>query len=72
MDEQVNVYKGVGKMSVVRQSLITFALTYLLRFLMVPRNTMEKDLKDQEKDFTDDINNLSKKVSRISRGMLRF
>ena len=30
---------------------------------MVPRSTMEKDLKSQEKALTDDINSLGKKVS---------
>lgn len=30
---------------------------------MVPRPIMEKDLKKQEKELTDDINNLNKKVS---------
>ena len=29
---------------------------------MVPRKTMEKELKNQEKELTDDINNLNKKV----------
>lgn len=30
--------------------------------MMVPRPTMEKELKGEEKDLTDDINNLAKKV----------
>jgi prefoldin subunit 1 len=30
---------------------------------MVPRSTMEKDLKNQEKALTDDISSLGKKVS---------
>ncbi len=30
--------------------------------MMVPRSTMEKDLKSQEKALTDDINSLGKKV----------
>lgn len=29
---------------------------------MVPRKTMEKELKTQEKELTDDINSLNKKV----------
>jgi hypothetical protein len=29
---------------------------------MVPRATMEKQLKDQEKELSDDINGLNKKV----------
>ena len=32
------------------------------RFMMVPRKTMEQELKAQEKELTDDINNLNKKV----------
>lgn len=35
----------------------------LCRFVMVPRTTMEADLKRQQKELTDDINNLNKKVS---------
>jgi hypothetical protein len=31
--------------------------------MMVPRTTMEKDLKNQEKALTDDINSLNKKVT---------
>ena len=34
---------------------------------MVPRTTMEKDLKNQEKSLTDDINSLNKKVSFLIR-----
>ena len=30
---------------------------------MVPRSTMEKDLKSQERALTDDINSLGKKVT---------
>ena len=30
---------------------------------MVPRPTMEKDLKSEEKELADDIKNLEKKVS---------
>ncbi|KAF8273810.1 hypothetical protein EI94DRAFT_1714972 [Lactarius quietus] len=30
-------------------------------FMMVPRTTMEKDLKNQEKALTDDINSLDKR-----------
>jgi len=35
----------------------------LERFMMVPRSTMEKDLKSQERALTDDINSLGKKVT---------
>jgi hypothetical protein len=31
--------------------------------MMVPRSTMEKDLKSQERALTDDISSLGKKVS---------
>lgn len=33
---------------------------------MVPRPEMEQDLKGQEKDLSDDINNLNKKVCLIT------
>ena len=35
--------------------------------MMVPRTTMEKDLKNQEKALTDDINSLNKKVTLLHR-----
>lgn len=41
---------------------------WLPRFMMVPQKTMEQELKGQEKELTDDINNLNKKVSS---GVLR-
>ena len=37
-------------------------LEYSRRFMMTPRPVMEKELKTQEKELTDDINNLNKKV----------
>jgi len=37
------------------------------RFVMVPRATMETDLKRQQKELTDDINNLNKKASTLRR-----
>jgi prefoldin subunit 1 len=37
---------------------------------MVPRATMEKELKDQEKGLSDDIHNLNKKVSRTGMHFL--
>ncbi|KAF5392507.1 hypothetical protein D9757_002231 [Collybiopsis confluens] len=43
--EDVNLYKGVGKM-----------------FMMVPRKDMETQLKAQEKELSDDISSLNKKV----------
>ncbi|KAG6884666.1 hypothetical protein C0993_009155 [Termitomyces sp. T159_Od127] len=45
IEEDVNLYKGVGKM-----------------FMLVPRKTMETELKTQEKELADDISNLNKKV----------
>ncbi|RDB29465.1 putative prefoldin subunit 1 [Hypsizygus marmoreus] len=45
IEEDVNLYKGVGKM-----------------FMMVPRKTMEDELKSQEKELSDDITSLGKKV----------
>ncbi|KAF9817964.1 hypothetical protein IEO21_03039 [Rhodonia placenta] len=50
LKEDVNLYKGVGKM-----------------FMMVPRPTMEKELKGEEKDLTDDINNLAKKSKYLEK-----
>ncbi|KAH9996534.1 Prefoldin [Russula vinacea] len=34
-------------------------------FVMVPRSTMEKDLRNQEKALTDDINSLAKSGSQV-------
>ncbi|EGO05280.1 hypothetical protein SERLA73DRAFT_174357 [Serpula lacrymans var. lacrymans S7.3] len=36
-------------------------------FVMVPRKTMEKELKGQEKEFTDDINSLNKKSKYLEK-----
>ncbi|KAF8499208.1 Prefoldin [Russula emetica] len=36
-------------------------------FMMVPRSTMEKDLKNQERALTDDINSLGKKVKYLEK-----
>ncbi|KAI9445405.1 Prefoldin [Lactarius indigo] len=36
-------------------------------FMMVPRTTMEKDLKNQERALTDDINSLNKKVKFLEK-----
>ncbi|KAI0323070.1 Prefoldin [Amylostereum chailletii] len=36
-------------------------------FMMVPRPTMEKDLKDQEKGLNDDIGNLNKKTKYLEK-----
>ena len=38
-------------------------LEAVCRFMMVPRPTMEEELKTEEKELTDDIKNLEKKVS---------
>lgn len=65
MDKDVNLYKGVGKMYALRRlDNAAYSLSQP-RFLMVPRDTMEKDLQSQEKDLTEDINNLSKKVNGL-------
>ncbi|KAF5352494.1 hypothetical protein D9756_006078 [Leucocoprinus leucothites] len=50
MDEDVHLYKGVGKM-----------------FMMEPHKTMIGDLKSQEKELTDDINNLNKKAKFLEK-----
>ncbi|KAK7465298.1 hypothetical protein VKT23_005277 [Stygiomarasmius scandens] len=50
LGEDVNLYKGVGKM-----------------FMMMPRNEMEQELKSQEKELTDDINNLNKKTKYLEK-----
>ncbi|KAH9982277.1 Prefoldin [Lactifluus volemus] len=36
-------------------------------FMMIPRSTMERDLKNQEKALTEDINNLNKKVTYLEK-----
>ncbi|KAI0931408.1 hypothetical protein AcW1_001185 [Taiwanofungus camphoratus] len=36
-------------------------------FMMVPRPTMEKELKTEEKELTDDINNLNKKSKYLEK-----
>ncbi|KDQ15210.1 hypothetical protein BOTBODRAFT_65600 [Botryobasidium botryosum FD-172 SS1] len=48
--EDVNLYKGVGKM-----------------FMQVPRPILEKDMKSQEKELTDDISNLNKKIKYLEK-----
>ncbi|TCD65477.1 hypothetical protein EIP91_002595 [Steccherinum ochraceum] len=50
LDDDVNLYKGVGKM-----------------FMMVPRPTMQKELRDNEKELTDDINTLTKKSKYLEK-----
>ena len=40
----------------------SFCLIVHGRFMHVPRNTMEEELKGQEKELSDDIANLNKKV----------
>ncbi|EJC98752.1 Prefoldin beta-like protein [Fomitiporia mediterranea MF3/22] len=50
LDNDVNLYKGVGKM-----------------FMLTPRDTMEKELKSQEKELNDDINNLNKKAKYLEK-----
>ncbi|KAL5535978.1 hypothetical protein ACEPAF_4072 [Sanghuangporus sanghuang] len=36
-------------------------------FMLTPHPTMEKDLKAQEKDLTDDLNNLNKKAKYLEK-----
>lgn len=60
LEKDVNMYKGVGKMCVLHTCILDILTR--ARFMMVPRQEMEKELKDQEKDLTDDINGLNKKV----------
>lgn len=63
MDEDVHLYKGVGKMCGALRCLSTSdANVANSRFMMEPHKTMVSDLKNQEKELSDDINNLTKKV----------
>ena len=64
MKSDVKLYKGVGKMSVIcLYEPQSFGLINVRdRFMHVPRNTMEEELKGQEKELSDDIANLNKKV----------
>jgi prefoldin subunit 1 len=62
----VNLYKGVGKMCVSTSRTTRTIRNFHSRFMMVPRKTMEKELKTQEKELTDDITNLNKKVKVLS------
>lgn len=65
MDEEVHLYKGVGKMyDALPITDVCEELMSRSRFMMEPRKTMIGDLKSQEKELTDDINSLSKKVDR--------
>lgn len=65
MGEDVHLYKGVGKMcrNIGRLSTIDPNMTHS-RFMMEPHKAMVNDLKSQEKELTDDINSLNKKVRR--------
>jgi hypothetical protein len=67
MEGDVNLYKGVGKMcanQLYLDDLTVHSHLSCARFMMVPRKTMEAELKAQEKELSDDINNLNKKASR--------
>lgn len=64
MDNEVNLYKGIGKMYVCCSHHYDMSLIFS-RFMMVPRPEMEKDLKTQEKELSDDINSLTKKVGPL-------
>jgi len=50
----------------VRQKGLTLTVLCLCRFMNVPRSTMEEELKAQEKELSDDITSLNKKVQFIS------
>ncbi|KAK7686622.1 hypothetical protein QCA50_010222 [Cerrena zonata] len=50
LNEDVNVYKGVGKM-----------------FMNVPRPSLQKELKDEEKELADDITTLNKKAKYLEK-----
>lgn len=39
---------------------------------MVPRPAMEKDLKKEERELTDDINNLNKKVRGCASALEKY
>lgn len=68
LDRDVKLYKGVGKMCVaVLQPVINIIRRMSHRFMMTPRQTMEKELKAQEKELTNDINVLAKKVRTICK-----
>jgi prefoldin subunit 1 len=68
LEKDVNLYKGVGKMYDSRRLYYTPILVdnFSNRFMMVPRNTMEAEMKKEERELTDDINSLNKKVQFIS------
>ncbi|KAG6826921.1 hypothetical protein H0H92_013900 [Tricholoma furcatifolium] len=75
--EDVNMYKGVGKMHVSCRLIVQHHINLYFRFMIVPRKTMEEELKSQEKELTDDISNLNKKVrlsvdTHIPKAHLRF
>jgi prefoldin subunit 1 len=62
----VNVYKGLGK-AFEQVHLSLRASTHpQTRFLQVPKPMVEKELRTQEKELADDIENLNKKVRQPS------
>ena len=60
----INLYKGVGKMCVPLLVVVDRAQTFV-RFMHVPRATMEEELKAQEKELAEDIASLNKKARAI-------
>ena len=65
LQSDVNLYKGVGKMYVcspVVKPRLANLFPRTARFMNVPRPQMEKDLRAEEKEITEDIKNLEKKV----------
>ncbi|KAG6874371.1 hypothetical protein C0995_015107 [Termitomyces sp. Mi166 len=66
IEEDVNLYKGVGKMCATVDLQLGVMLTFC-RFMLVPRKTMESELKAQEKELADDISNLNKKTKYLEK-----
>ncbi|CAL1694334.1 unnamed protein product [Somion occarium] len=50
LDDNVNLYKGVGKM-----------------FINVPRPELQKGLKEEEKELSDDVSTLQKKAKYLEK-----
>ena len=67
--DDIKLYKGIGKMWVsvgpsIGGSLI---LSLISRFLNVPRTTIEKDLKVEEKGVSDELAALQKKTKFLEK-----
>jgi prefoldin subunit 1 len=68
IEVNVNMYKGVGKMCAYFTTCGQLQSTGFVshRFMAVPRPTMEKDLKMEEKGLSDELDSLNKKVGSCS------